>query len=172
MSAKTTSLLLLCVLGMAAQEPLSAPDTPISVCEALRKLRDLNGKVVSIRAQVVATDELYYLIGTACEKPLVTDGYTWKNPAGIALLPDKLPAQVKPEDLVVLNPEQPTDSDVIIATFTGRFESRERYEVVALANGVRIPYGYGHMGGFPAQLVIKEIRDAKSERRKPKPKSP
>lgn len=155
-----------CLNTLPAAEPPGKPAAPMTVCEALARLKELNGQVVTIRAKVIATDELHYLIGEACGKPLITDGYAWEDPAGIALRPGTSPAQVKPEDLLVLNPERESTSTDITATFVGRFECRDRYEVVTLGNGTRLPNGFGHMGGFPAMLAISEIRDAKATVRK------
>ena len=78
----------------------------------------------------------------------------------------KLPRKVK-----IIGHEEPTygpdpgaDDLSAVATVIGRFDSRENIDIAsALYPYGR--YGYGHLSGLPARLVIVDVRDIAQFRR-------
>lgn len=149
------------VAGGCAAQTEEPPRRVYSVCEVMERLGELRGRVVAVRARLISSDEGAWLIGDECAKPLVTNGYTWRNPASIHYVIHSSDYEISAEDDFVLHVGGPS----VEATFLGRLESREHYEIVNASNGRMMPYGYGHLSASPAELDVWAIRDARKVRR-------
>jgi hypothetical protein len=51
-------------------------------------------------------------------------------------------------------------------TVVGKLRVRDHYDVVQIADGTWLGIGYGHLGMYPGQLVIKTMADPLVERKK------
>jgi hypothetical protein len=157
-----------------AVAPLAAaePPRPLSVCELLARLGQYRNIVVTARGELIGTEEGLWLRGEKCPKPLVTAGFEWQNPVGVWLTPpsskmgerQSYPApEVSPEwraAKLVLEKYLGTPDAAVWVTVTGVFETRAQFEIVLRGDGKRVPYGYGHLNGAPAQIVYYELKDA------------
>jgi hypothetical protein len=150
---------------------------PIGVCELLTELQRYRDKIVTIRGELVTTDEGVYL-DEKCPKPLVTSGFVWTNPIGVWLTQpgsNDVENRTSPAPETDVRPtaddllkKYVTDSSVRIwVTVTGRLETREKFLMVLRGDGKTVPFGYGHMNACPAQLVCYQMKDVFVERRSP-----
>ena len=143
---------------------------PISVCDVLRDPVKYNGKMIAVRGFLISTDEGHWLNGD-CEEPLITNGYKWKS----AIWPESpssrsaLHKVAFEEDFeaetamyAVRNREMKDPRhDRLWVTYIGLLETRQSMdiEVFVRPNGERQPVGFGHLGGAPAQILIKTVKD-------------
>lgn len=164
-----------------------AADRPLSVCEVLPQLGQHRGKMVRLTGVMIGGQHgsaLFDLVEAECPQ-LLRQGTTW--PAGIYLV---WPSQNTVEDgprtflpdtdgirrnLAAIKLRMKERNDLLIkATFVGELRAR---------NDIQISWnphdggwfggdGYGHLGQYRAQLVIKTVTDARTiERRSWKPRS-
>lgn len=142
---------------------------PITVCELLKNLASYRGKMVAVRG-------IYYygLREPKCADELTTGGHRW--PAAINLIGSPSPAP-KPGALdftgeeavefatdwtswekwgaVLLEQSRAGLRGEIWITVHGKVRARDRY---VRPDGTVSP-GYGHLGAFPAEIVVKRILD-------------
>jgi hypothetical protein len=143
----------------------------LTVCEVLKALPKYRDETVTIRGELLRTEEGSYLSAIECQKPLVVSGHTWEPEAAINL--------TTPDSRSVENPESPVPkvivdpvSSVLLRqyaadfktriwiTVRGRLETRVSFDIVKWGDGTLRPYGYGHLNLSPAQLVYFEMKDA------------
>lgn len=143
-------------------KPLFADDRVYSVCSVLRKLRKVHNQVVRVRGTVESGLETYCL-RDSCSSRLRTGSYTWPSAiwlAGQALA--ESPIEFQPDTKSIqrlhdlLHERNHDFSAQVAATIEGKLEARPLRTGVG-GNGQAIGMGYGHLGGFPAQLIIKSV---------------
>jgi hypothetical protein len=150
---------------------------PLSICELFANLQAYRNKIVTIRGELISTDEGVYL-DERCPKPLVTSGFVWGNPIVIWLTQtgsSDVENRTSPMPETDVSPiaddllkKYATDSSVRIwITVAGRLETREKFVMVLRGDGKTVPYGYGHMNACPAQLVCYQMKDVVVERKRP-----
>lgn len=140
------------------------PVKPVTVCEVLGDLQKYRGKIIQIRGRWLGTS----LDGHEC-KPLRTGDYGWES--GIAIAePDwpilETPATWTLDRKALDRAEQEMRLQAIrynkhvIVTFIGRLDAREEgLQTFRGGDGNLHGLGYGHLGVYPAQLVIATVRD-------------
>jgi hypothetical protein len=153
---------------------------PVNVCELLSNIDRYQGKQVTVRGVFDWSRHGWILMDNpdwrhcpAVEK----QGHTW--PPAIELrrfikgsqLEDgpasfETDAQVeeilsKPQHIVKEQIEKGGEQLSIIATFTGELRSQKNMRIVGTKDDSYYGFGYGQAGQFPAQLVIKSVRDVK-----------
>lgn len=158
----------LLLLGIAIQSALAADpdesesrskDPVFSICEVLENLPALNGKLISVRGEWIVGEEQNLLRGENCGARLAMSGVAW--PSAIWLEPNRL---IPDRPDVYRRRRSPAAGSAItgggrlapttkvFATFHGRIETREHFEVVIRGDGKRVGYGFGHLNAFPAVL--------------------
>ncbi|MBN9658996.1 MAG: hypothetical protein J0H49_12505 [Acidobacteria bacterium] len=150
--------LLLWFLVLHLSEP-SQSSKPLSVCEVLADLQSYRGKVISVRGQLLRGEEGSYLTSDKCARPLETNGYTWKNPIPLSLLPGSADIAVSAQSRERLIQASANTDKAVWVTYAGRLETRTSFEMVHRGDGQVVPYGYGHLNACPAELIFTEIRD-------------
>ena len=154
---------------LALSDSKTAPT--LNVCEVLNALPRYRDETVTIRGELLRTEEGSYLSAVECQKPLMVSGHTWRPESAISLTPPDSPSVGRPESPVpkvsvdpgssMLLNQYATDSKARIwITVRGRLETRVSFEVVKWGDGTLRPYGYGHLNLSPAQLVYFEMKDA------------
>lgn len=124
------TLVIIC-LFLACGRPGWAGE-PLTVCQALSQLDDLNGKEVSVRGAwgIGDTGEILIALGP-CEHRTVRDGWVWQD--AIRVFAGAKEAAARSEDYWRLT-ERMRDSGSltssrIVATLSGRLETRRHFEV-------------------------------------------
>jgi hypothetical protein len=161
---------LLLTAGAASSQVAEAP-TPLSVCDLLTNSQQRRNTVVTVQGELIGTEEGLWLRGEKCPNPLVTSGYEWRNPVGIWLTPpESKMGERSSYPAPPVSPEWKAAKPLlekyvgllgtrVWVTVTGVFETRVQFELVLRGDGKKVPYGYGHLNGAPAQIVYFEFRD-------------
>jgi hypothetical protein len=123
----------------------------MSVCEALEHLDDLNEKQVSIRGVFGASDTGQILLAIPpCSQPTLRDAWSWRDIIAI------YPAQRGTVSTSFLDQYQKIrkahPDTKILATLSGRLETRSRFEIRDLPAGGREPIGFGNFVYYVAAL--------------------
>jgi hypothetical protein len=150
--------------GAAIAQPRPAIDATkqeaISVCELLRNIAAYRGKVVSIRGIY------WYGLRAPCAEPLITKGHKWPSALNLAAADAPRRGGEFPPLTTDLSSWNHLDEFVLREAKTGR-----RKEIwITVVGLVRAPTtyirdngavvgGYGHLGVFPAELVVQRISD-------------
>ncbi len=150
-----------CTRGRVTQEvrKTSNPE-PISVCELLENVTRYRSKMVSIRGVY------WYGLRQSCPEPFVTDGHRW--PSAVNLVDSGSPL-LEPGvasfatdrqswdqlDEVVLREARAGHREGIWVTVTGMIQAPASY----LREDGQVVGGYGHLGVFPAELVVERVSD-------------
>jgi hypothetical protein len=160
----------LLVLSMST---IYAEDYPVvTVCEILGALPFYNGKTIIVVGKRVGGMEGSWLVQD-CPTKLITDGVEWGS--GLSLTydhdetdsPPSIPQGFKWNQEAVMNKldevKRTTKLTVMDrgeyiymdqwAAILGRLETRVPLETAVSRGGQRVPLGFGHLGGAPAQLV-------------------
>jgi hypothetical protein len=85
---------ILLVLPLLADSKVSQP---LTVCEVLKALPKYRNQMVTIRGEILRTEEGTYLSAVECQKPLVVAGHTWEPAYAIHLTPPDSPLVESPE---------------------------------------------------------------------------
>jgi hypothetical protein len=161
------SVFLTVVIAMQAGDSQRSRIT-MSVCDVLTDdPTKLNGRVISVRGVLGATDEGMWLSGE-CKTHLVTKGLAWGNdlsvyvPAAeenVARSWDRLSDNLKRRHADIKR-------DRIWVTIVGRLETRKSIEdeVVQTPHGLSRA-GFGHLGGSAAEINVISVEDVVVERR-------
>ena len=143
-------------------DPLLSDDHVYSVCSVLKNLKKLDHRLVRIHGTVHSGLEDYSL-RDSCDFRLKTGAFTWPpaiwltGPAMAESPIDFQPDMKSIQRLSDLLKAKTRDfSAEVAATVEGRLEAHPLRTGVG-GNGQVIGMGYGHLGGFPAQLVIKSV---------------
>ena len=154
---------------------LSCADGPpiLSVCEALRDRLALNGKAIIVVGHLVSSKEGSSLGGDCGRKSSATDE-EWGNEIWLGYVVDQVaPSPPLPQELrwsrKIIIPKLPGSVDARIlrdepecrygtawAAVYGRLETRAKFPVIRYPTGESTIMGFGHLGGWPAQLIWPE----------------
>jgi len=186
---------LLCGMPASAQRKRAVNPPTVSVCELFKDLRSYAGKMVSVRGLLYSGRETFAL-GGPCESRFTTRyspatpafpsvaqrqlEYVW--PAAVDLADAAMvtrgeePVDFQTDDEMVNqayarnNSEQArlggAEKTRVWVTVVGKLRVRDHYDVVQIADGTWLGIGYGHLGMYPGQLVIKTMADPLVERKK------
>ena len=160
------------VFGMLACVKLSCADDPpiLSVCEALQNRLAYNGKAVIVVGRFAEGMEGAWL-GEDCDGRLLIDGYGWPNDISLTYVIDReAPAPALPTAFqwsrAAIVPKLPRGTDTAKlhdepgcgyrtawAAVFGRFETKEKFQIIRYSGGELRGVGFGHLGSSPAQLI-------------------
>jgi len=161
-------------VGILVVAPLrGSGKTFVTICDVMAKPGKYNNQVVALRARIRIDREWSALVSPEpCHKPLRTKGLQWA--AAISTISPEyyrsltgrtVPFDTTEEDrraLEELDRLVLRGGGVVEATFVGmlRTKHRDEYEAMQLPDGRWVPVnGFGNMGGYFAELVIKTVRD-------------
>jgi len=151
----------------------SATGTPLTVCDIMAHPGRYRDQIVSVRGWIREDREWSALVSTRiCENRLRTKGAEW-SPWISTITPEyyqrltgrAVPFQQTEKDRQALRELERlkiAHDEVVVATFVGllRTKSREEYDAIQLPDGRWVPVnGYGHLGAYFAELVVKTVRD-------------
>ena len=127
----------------------------LSVCDALDRLPELNGKEVQIRGAWLAGDTGEWLWAPdPCAHPVIKDGWVWKNTIAVELEEStnyrRWGAISAQWTSLKRGGPGPT---LVIATLTGHLETREHFKVSRFSH---LPEAYGYSA---ARLVVSQAED-------------
>ena len=117
----------------------ATPET-LTVCDTLKRLNLFDQTEVSIRGVWIAGDTGEVLVPqTGCESPLIRDGWKWRDAIELAIID---PARSKQYSVLQERLHQEIFGAFpqrlrILATFTGRLETREHFRVRRLPSGLK-----------------------------------
>jgi hypothetical protein len=165
------SLTAIFVSGLALLYAAPVPSVkPLDVCEVLRSPVSFNGKLVSIRGLLRATDHGAWIVGERCPGVLTTQGYTWRSIIFLAY-PNSADAlhevdfdcdrEARHNLTMQIEQRSKTGYDKVLVTVVGMLETRANLDLQIYrdpSGGVR-PAGFGHMVEAPAQVVVKTFKD-------------
>lgn len=155
------------VAGLLSLTALGSAEE-LSVCDVLQKLFELpNGGTISVRGELIATDESLVMGGGSCKAPFVTDSYVW--PDHIALsqtgarghrFPDSFTSEESStKDLIhfIRQMQAAGPKLKVYVTATGRFERRDKYFVRRYSKDSVFANGFGHLGASAAIVVYRSF---------------
>ena len=137
----------------------AAESRVISVCEALRSARDLEGKLVSVRGVQVATGEGAWLEAKNCTLPHDQNSWPnmiWLEMSGSAVDSAGFSSANLSKQIAEMNSRLEKNAfdgghDRIQITVIGRFH--------AVSGKKGAVAGLGHMNGASAEIVVKDLKD-------------
>lgn len=139
----------------------------MSVCEVLPKLGSYRGKMVALRGRLYVGEEVFFLKGVDCPRTFVTDGHKWPPAIDLTGSDERIPSGERPiqfdteEDaakkLHEISQKARSGREVWV-TVIGQLRVRKKYVPVHTNYGI-LWNGYGHLGVYPAQLVIRTLKD-------------
>jgi len=139
------------------------PGQPLTVCEVLQDLSSYRGKNIEIRGVWAGA----YLIDDCAQ--LKTGGHIWPN-AILTVEPDDVrtqdPVSWRMDANAYRRAVRTMNRSTVRATFVGRLDARARLFVVTEGVPEPVPGGFGHLGQFPARLVIGTIKDVMTSKGK------
>jgi hypothetical protein len=135
MSVATRPLVLLAALCTSA---LSSAQT-LTVCELLRGLEDLNHTEVTVRGTWIAGHVGEVLIPTEpCGRATIRDGWIWQDAVELAAATREAGAFLR-DYYRLLETKRGPDDVKIVATLTGRLETRDHFKA---ENGRPVAFSY------------------------------
>lgn len=144
----------------------------ISACQLMSQLQHYRDNVVSVTGLYMVTKESTYIgVDKSCQIRFATEGYAW--PRGIDLKgvryykaeTGQSPFQRTDDDSRSIEQLSRTydrlkDHERIRATFVGLLLVPREYVVRRQPDGrLASGSGYGHMNAWPAQLILKAVKD-------------
>lgn len=153
-------LLMTCFRSLTLAQPTSRA-VPLSVCELLADRMKYNGQMVTVKGEGDATSEGTWLSDESCRGAVTIGGRSWGKEVALvspdfAMKPvdfqyDDQAEERLQREFKKLKVNRKTVR--VFVTYEGLFETRPDSEL-------QCEYcGFGHLGGSPAQLVIKTKRD-------------
>lgn len=140
---------------------------PYDVCAVFKDLPKLHGKDIEIAGYWEETDHGMFLRGH-CKSRLVTQGYHWiqaiwlARPSSIASPPFALDAPSVDAAYRAVERQRPSRGSYRVwATFIGRLETGDTLLVATNGHIGPRPLGYGHLGAYPAQLILRSIKNVR-----------
>ena len=117
----------------------------LTVCEVLANLSSLSGKKIEVRGVWKRGDAAQFLEAERpCEQPTIRDGWLWADRINVIADQGKLSvAGYVAERSRLL--ERHGGHAKIIATLSGRIETREHFEIWTDAFGVQLPRGFARL---------------------------
>jgi hypothetical protein len=160
--------------GLCEEPRISKEPALLTVCDVLGQRHQYHGKVVVIVGVRASTDEGQWLFDKSCSRQVTTQGFNWGNdislewaptiapdPSGWPVIDEtelgrKLELVKQRNKLREFRHGNLDFSDRWVAAY-GRFESPADLKPPK-GKGVKREWGngYGHLGGSPAQLLIRE----------------
>ena len=150
----------------------------LSVCELIAHRNEFNGKMVGVRGAVEGTDEGAWLRSPQnCKYKLVTRGITWPNvisleyPNNESTDPaDRVDFEVDWKAINTVGIAIPNGfnrkTDQIVKTYIGLFQTYSDLDSrVSSDKGDALKAGFGHLGGAPARILVKTVKDVAAIRR-------
>jgi hypothetical protein len=171
-------LLAALIVAMQAAAATPRPLKAVSVCDILAEdPARFNGKIVSIRGRLEATQEGTWLTGD-CKTHLITKGLTWGNLLWVYV--DDSDEDIERSWRTITDTlshlHADTQRDKILVTINGRLETRKSMDDAVY----QMPYGlskvgFGHMGAAPGEIDVISVQDVTiehpSRNARPKPKN-
>lgn len=161
---RAVMLALLTAVATPAQAAADSNPTPVvPLCQALRQREIYQGKVIVIVGRLQATDEGLWL-SADCSRPIRTGTYAWPslifiNRSADAQTPE--PSQPYHWDkqrirrvALAESPQRTRKSRGRWVAILGRFETRIPLQTALDGAGKIRGYGFGHLNGSPAQLIM------------------
>jgi len=157
--------------GDQPSAPKGSPVNPLTVCELLKEPLKWDGQIVTVRDHGRGSEEGAALIGVECPGIFVTDGHVWSS--AIFLSTPSLPGHLHSPDftydvesgrrMLAKGTELMKKAPLrcLLSTYTGLFETRRDWASakVAYPNGTSGVIGFGHLGAYPAQLLLRSADD-------------
>ena len=146
-------------------------ETPLRVCEVLENLPRYRGKTITVRGMLYQSREITALGDTPCKHPMRTGDHQWppaldleyssytpRGEAAVTFQTDLENVETTSAEVRALREKAP-GRDVWV-TVTGHLRARGKYNVSLGGDGKWHGQGYGHLGIYPAQLVIRKMYQA------------
>jgi hypothetical protein len=149
-----------------------AQETPtVSVCDVMQNLEKLSGNLINVRGEVYFSREILALGQRTCTSVYETDGRKWGNALSLVF---SSRAATNPLSKTV--DRRPLEFlDTVIRTLTNLYWRTDPlveppYQIFATFEGVlqtrspeyralHGPLGFGHLGMYPAQLEVTNVKD-------------
>jgi hypothetical protein len=156
---------MLCMLIVASAAQSEKPLVTITVCEALAKYRDLNGRVIRVRGTYSPWEHGLFLRAEGCDNVLDSEGFHWPAAISVEGMQSALEAHgrsittyvaiTEKIGVAIRNALQAAGAACaarVTVTYAGLFESRcdLRQEP---------GHGFGALGAAPAQIFIDSVDD-------------
>ena len=173
-----TSLSIVCATESSAQQSPGSLKT-VSVCDLFADLASHSGTRVKVRGILYSSHEGFALGEKLCSKKFVT---RYRSGPELLGLPELTSEYVWPTAINLKSASESTEEESVVrvinmlkqarasqrsrngnvdlrVTVVGVISTKEHYDVALSANGELVASGYGHLGIYPAQLVIETMAD-------------
>ena len=164
-------MVLLMVWGSSQTAP-ARQQSPLTVCDVLQSLDKYRGRIVEVRGEYDGGE-----LRASCP-PLKTEGYIWISAIQLELPQNSIVKEENPTQWTYdLSANQAAvdrglamqraggAGTVVMATVAGRLDAREPLMVVTAPGREPTPIGYGHLGIYPARLILVRITDIRAEKK-------
>jgi hypothetical protein len=148
-------------------EPKPPAPSVLSICALLMDPLTFNGKLVAVKG-ILRTYQGWWLYDDQCPSHITVEGLQFENT--IAVIRPTDPARIHDvqfdtdeDSLAGVRKAFGEDSTIhprVSATIVGVLETRAGLKLVS---PVGSPWGFGHLGAAPAQLLLKECREVTAE---------
>lgn len=131
---------------------------PLTVCQILQNLRLYDGNLIQVRGEWHGS-----YIEDKCQMPLQTEDHKWpdeitvEGPFNLHGNDETVNWSFTPDDYIASFSELLRFKGPVYATIVGRLDARA--QLIHYPNGSTNPGGYGHLGYYPARIVVKQIKD-------------
>ena len=142
-------------------------ETAVPMCSLMASLRTYAGKVVTVSGEFEAGPEQFFAGGRQCKQPFVTAGFTWPTALQVRFVggpdtPATVPFEADDSNVLafrqaVANMKKKTGGIRACVSITGLVQLRDDYHVSVRPDGRITAMGFGHMGAFPGQLIVKSV---------------
>jgi ankyrin repeat protein len=138
----------------------------IPICDLFQNLAAFKGQRVAVRGEHAATTEGSWLSGS-CKSNIITGGHRWPVLISLGVPdyygPDSSLFRIH-EDRRHPSPTglQSRDYVASTATYVGLLQVKDEYEGVCRPDGSYVPFGFGHLGGAAAELIVETVYDAEA----------
>ena len=168
---KLLPLLLLSVSLLGQTSSTASEDVRVySVCDIVSNLSYFRNRTVLVRGWIRSGREIFVISGIDCPNAFVTQGHTWPNSISLSSTDETRPGVEMPpwssdrRDMARLREQikaAQQQSLAVEATVEGMIIARapSEYVVVRRRDGWVATNGFGHLGGCPAMIFIKSVRD-------------
>jgi len=137
----------------------SPPETPIGVCDLLKDVEHYRGKMIAVRGIY------WYGLREPCRSPIIAADRQW--PSAVNLI-DVRGAVTGGFAVDFQTDQRSWDALDMFVAREAKAGHREQIWVTVIGllqspdpSSGRILGGYGHLGAYPAQLVVKRVSDIK-----------
>ncbi len=170
-----SSVILTLVIGIAPLSGNRASEMKdLSVCDLMSRLTKERYKVVKVHGELYSSSEITALGSDPCATQFTAGGVRW--PAALDLVSSEYrtdpkeraapfvtdPAAMARLRAAIAERNRLNRGAKLIVTITGFLRARQKYVRMMTGYGSQ-GNGYGHLGLYPAQLVIKTVDDIRIE---------